>query len=410
MKYRFLGGASKIGSSGLLLDINNSSLIIEYGLTPDSPPKYPIQAPPVDYAFLSHAHLDHSGMTPWLTNKYELSLYATDLTLALAQILLRDNIKISEIEGYPSMYSKLDIRRMLDDAIELEDGKKYKFNNFDMMAHDAGHIPGSVMFQLKPIGGSNILVTCDINTIDTRLVQSTRGIECDILFLEATYAGRDHELRTKIEYNFQEKVKEIVERNGQAIIPAFAVGRTQEVLLILADLDYEIWLDGLGGDVTRLFLKYPKYLKDHKKLKKIFERVRRVRTRAHRKAALEGEVIVTTSGMLDGGPALRYIQALNDNSKNGILLTGYQVEGANGRMLLEHGKLRLYDSVQKINMEVEHFDFSAHAGHKDLVNFAKKCNPEHIILYHGEERELLKNDLENLSTVHLPDDGHSYEL
>jgi putative mRNA 3-end processing factor len=410
MKYKFLGGASKIGSAGLLLNIDRTNIVIEYGLTPDSPPKYPIQCPPVDHAFLSHAHLDHSGMTPWLTNKYDLSLYSTDLTLALAQILLRDNIKISDIEGYPSMYSKLDIRKMLDDAIEIDYGKKYRFNDFDMMALDAGHIPGSVMFQLKTIGGPNILVTCDINTIDTRLVQGTRGIDCDILFLEATYAGRDHELRPKIEYKFQEKVKEIVERNGTAIIPAFAVGRTQEVLLILADLDYEIWLDGLGGDVTRLFLKYPKYLKEHKKLKRIFERVRRVRTRAHRKAALDAEVIVTTSGMLDGGPVLRYIQGLNDNSKNGILLTGYQVEGSNGRMLLEHEKLRLYDNVQKINMEVEHFDFSAHAGHKDLVDFAKKCDPEHIILYHGEERELIKNDLENSYTVHLPEDGKSYEL
>ena len=410
MRYKFLGGATEIGSAGILLETNDSKNLFEYGLTPSAPPNYPIEAPPVDNIFLSHAHLDHSGMTPWLTNKYDISLYATELTLALSQILLRDNIKICELEGYPCMYSKSDIRSMIESSVEIEPGSKHKFRDFDMTFHNAGHIPGSIMFQLEPLGGPNILITCDINTIETRLVHGSHGVNCDILFLEATYAGRDHEIRPKIEFSFQEKIKEIIDQGGKVIIPAFAVGRTQEILLILADLDYEIWLDGLGGDVTKLLLKYPFYIKDDRKLRKIFDKVHRVRTRAHRKKALNGEIILTTSGMLDGGPVLRYIKEFNNNSKNGILLTGYQVEKTNGRMLLESGKLNIYGTMEKIQMKVSHFDFSAHAGHKELVNFARVCDPEHIVLFHGNNRELLREDLENKYTVHLPENGKLYEL
>jgi putative mRNA 3-end processing factor len=410
MKYKFLGGAVKIGSTGLLLQTENSSNMFEYGITPSDPPTYPIRSPPVDNVFLTHAHLDHSGMTPWLTQKFDLTLYSTELTLAIAQILLRDNIKICDIEGYPCMYSKSDIRTMVENAIKIEIGSTYKFRDFDLKVHSAGHIPGSVMFELDLINGPDIIFTSDINTIDTQLVTGIGSKKCDVLFLETTYAGRDHELRQKIEYRFKEKVREIVERGGHAIIPAFAVGRTQEVLLNLADLDYNIYLDGLGGTVTRLILKYPEYIRNDKKLRKLFNKVNRVRSKAHREKAFEADVIITTSGMLDGGPVLSYIQALNNNPKNGVLLTGYQVEGSNGRMLLEEGKININGTTEKINVEVEHFDFSAHAGHKELLNFARGCDPEHIILFHGDDREKLKDDLEDSFTVHLPKEGKIYEI
>lgn len=410
MEFRFLGGASEIGSTGLLLKTDDFSGVFEYGLTPTSPPQYPSEAPPIDYFFLSHAHLDHSGMAPWLTSKYEPDLYATDLTLDLSRVLLRDNLKICDIEGFPSMYSKSNIREMMDSVIEVEYGSKYDLKNSNLTIYSAGHIPGAVMFLVGLNNGKKILFTGDINTIDTRLVSGCKGVKCDILIMEATYAGRDHELRQKIEYTFQEKVKEIIENGGKAIIPSFAVGRTQEVLLILADLDFEIWLDGMGGDVTRLILQYPELLKDYKKLRKIFEKVHRVRSQSQRRKAMEGEVIVTTSGMLDGGPVLTYIKELNNKSKNGILLTGYQVEGTNGRSLLEKGIMKIDSSSVKINMDIHHFDFSAHAGHKELLKFVRSCNPEHVLLFHGDNRDLLSQDLENEYNLHLLKNNESLEL
>ncbi len=410
-EFTFLGGATEVGSTGFLLRSDNFSCIFDYGLTPTSPPKYPLQAPSVDYVFLTHAHIDHSGMMPWLTSKYDTKLYTTPLTLALANILHRDNLKISELEGFPPMYSKTDIREMGEKLYEIDVNLKYYLDDFQLEVHSAGHIPGSVMFKLTPTDNeASILFTGDINTIDTRLVSGTRPVKCDILVMESTYSGRDHELRAKIEYNFLEKVKEIIEGGGKVIVPVFAVGRTQEMLLILADLDMEIWLDGLGGEVTRLFLQYPSYLRNAKKLRKIFEQVHRVRTRGQRRKALEGGLIVTTSGLLDGGPVLSYIRELKNNPKNGLLLTGYQVKGSNGRSLLEKGVINMDGSMEKINMDVNFYDFSAHAGHKELLDFVTKCDPEHVVLYHGDNRDILKQELESDYVVHIPVEGKAFKM
>jgi putative mRNA 3-end processing factor len=410
MDFKFLGGANKIGSTGLLIKTNNSSTMFDYGLVPASPPQYPIKAPPVDFLLLGHAHLDHCGMIPWLTSKYDLQFFTTNISLQLAQILLRDNLKISEIEGYPCMYSKADIRQITDNYFDIKYGSKFNLNDFELTVHSAGHIPGSCMFQANYEEGLRILYTGDINTIDTRLVPGTKGIKCDVLILETTYAGRNHELRQKIEYSFLEKIKEIVEGGGKAIIPAFAVGRTQELLLILADLDYEVWLDGLGGEITRLMLKNSEFIQNEKKLRKMLKAVHRVRNEAQRKNALGGEVILTTSGMLDGGPVLRYIKELNGNPKNGLLLTGYQVEGSNGRNVLNERIINLYGSTKRINMDVQFFDFSAHAGHNELVNFIHACSPQHIILYHGDNREAIKNELESQYHIILPEDGETFQV
>jgi putative mRNA 3-end processing factor len=410
MKFTFLGGANEIGSTALLLETDKFKCIFEYGLTPKDPPEYPLESPPLDYIFLSHAHLDHSGMIPFLTRQNSVPFFTSQMTLALSQILLRDNVKICEFEGYPILYSKSDIKTMEENLHLVADGSVCGMNNAELTVHSAGHIPGSTMFHLNFDNGPRLLFSGDINTIDTQLVTGTTGKKCDILALESTYADVDHELRQKIEYRFINKIREVVEGGGKVVIPAFAVGRTQEILLILADLDYEIWLDGLGKDVTKLFLKAPGFIRNEKKLRKIYDTVHRVRTKVHRKKALGGDIIVTTSGMLDGGPVLKYIDELNGNTKHAVLLTGYQVEGTNGRRLLNDGIMNIYGEEKKIELDVEYFDFSAHAGHKDLLTFAKKCNPEHIILYHGEHREVLEKELSDKYQVHMPNNGESFEI
>jgi len=410
MRFTFLGGSDKIGSTAMLLESNVSKFIFEYGITPSAPPGYPLEAPPVDYILLTHAHLDHSGLIPLLTRQYHAQFFTSQMTYMLSQILLRDNIKICELEGYPLMYSKADIRNMDENLHQTEMDSKFNLKNHKLLVHSAGHIPGATMFELRLENGLKLLFTGDINTIDTRLVNGITGKKCDILVMEATYAGRNHKLRQKIEYEFIEKIKDVIARAGKVIIPAFAVGRTQEILLVLADLDFDIWLDGLGIEVTKLFLKEPRFIKDEKKLRKIYENVNKVRTKARRKKALAGDIILTTSGMLDGGPVLRYIKEFNDNSKNALLLTGYQVEGSNGRLLLDKKVINMNGVIEKINLDVEYYDFSAHAGHNELIRFAHKCNPEHIILYHGENRELLEKELSKKFEVHLPTNNMGVEF
>ena len=410
MKFTFLGGANEIGSTALLLETNEFKCVFEYGLTPTDPPEYPLESPPLDYIFLTHAHLDHSGMIPLLTRQNSVPFFTSQMTLALSQILLRDNVKICEYEGYPILYSKGDIQTMEENLHLVAEGSVCGINSAELKIHSAGHIPGSIMFNLKFDKGPRLLFSGDINTIDTQLVTGTTGKKCDILIMESTYADVDHELRQKIEYRFINKIHEVVERGGKVVIPAFAVARTQEILLLLADLDYEIWLDGLGKDVTRLFLKEPGFIRNAKKLRRVFDNVHRVRTKVHRKKALAGDIIVTTSGMLDGGPVLNYIDELNGDRNHAVLLTGYQVKGSNGRRLLNDGIINIYGEDKKIELDVEYFDFSAHAGHKELINFANKCKPEHIILFHGENRETLENELSDTFQVHLPNNGETFEI
>jgi putative mRNA 3-end processing factor len=126
---------------------------------------------------------------------------------------------------------------------------------------------------------------------------------------------------------------------------------------------------------------------------------------------VKGEVILTTSGMLDGGPVVSYIDAIRDDPKSAILLTGYQVEGSNGRKLLETGMLEVKGVSERVQCEVMKFDFSAHAGHNELLAFAKACEPEKIVLMHGDDREILAGDLRSDGfEVLLPQNGEKFEL
>ncbi len=410
MKLTFLGGSNEIGSAALLVENGEFRGIFDYGLTPSNPPTYPLEAPPVNYIFLTHAHLDHSGMIPWLTRRNQAPFFTSQMTYNLSEILLKDNLKICEMEGYTKMYSREDIRNIFENMRHVEMDSRYNLDHCKLFVHSAGHIPGATMFEIEFNDGLRLLYTGDINTIDTRLVNGTRGKKCDILIMESTYADRDHELRQKIEYSFQENIKKVIDRGGKVIIPAFAVGRTQEILLILADMGLDIWLDGLGNKVTRLILKEPRFIANEKKLHRIFEKIHRIRRNDQRKKALSGEVIVTTSGMLDGGPVLRYIKELNHNPKNALFLTGYQVEGTNGRLLLDKGLINIYGVQEKINLDVQYYDFSAHAGHNELIEFANNCDPEHIVLFHGDNRKTLHQELGEQYQIHLPNDGESFRI
>ncbi len=391
IKGKFLGGASEIGSLGLHLTMDDTKILIEYGLTPTKPPAYPLPAPPMDAVFLTHAHLDHSGMLPRISSQYDSNIYMTESTMAVLPLLLNDTIKVAELEGFPIPYMKEEVENLMGAIVPVKYCEVVELGEIEVVPHNAGHIPGSAMYELK--SEKNLLFTGDINTINTHLVWGAKPVKTDVLIMESTYAGREHPPRDEVEKEFLDKIDEVVGRGGIAIVPAFAVGRTQEIMLILEKTDYNIWLDGMGRFVNNIYLKYPKYLRSAKRLKKARNKIKIVRRRSDRKKALKGEVIITTGGMLEGGPVLHYINYLKNDTKSAILLTGYQVEGTNGRLLMDEGILDLYGVKEKIDSEISFFDFSAHAGHSELMEFARKCSPEKIILMHGDNRDTLAKDL-----------------
>jgi putative mRNA 3-end processing factor len=228
--------------------------------------------------------------------------------------------------------------------------------------------------------------------------------------MEGTYAGREHENRDRLEHEFLDKIDEVINRGGTVIIPAFAVARTQEILLVLKNSDYDIWLDGMGKKIAKLYMKYPQYLRSVDDLKKIMKKVNIVHSEHGRNMAAKGEVIVTSSGMMDGGPVLSYMNKLKNDRKSAVLLTGYQIEGTNSRLLVEKHKLNFYGVHENVDCEVQYFDFSAHAGHSELVQFAQKCNPEKIVLFHSNDRAPLAESLKDTAEVFTPMKGERFFL
>jgi putative mRNA 3-end processing factor len=406
MNVRFLGGGNEVGRVGILLQSNNQKILFDYGMTPENPPKYPQPSPAVDNLFLSHAHLDHSGMIPWIASNYETNIYSTPITNDIAHILFKDAIKIADIEGHPIPYTKPDVGKALRKFHRVTYGENITVNGINCIGHPAGHIPGSLMFEIN----NKILITGDFNTVDTHLIKGAKPIKCDILFLEGTYSGTNHPNRTTLEKEFLEKIDDVLKKNGTVIIPAFAVGRAQELSMVLLNSGYDVWLDGMGKKIGQIFLNYPEYLNCHTELKNALNQVKKVYSTQMRKKALQGEVILTTSGMLEGGPVLWYINNIADDSKSSIILTGHQVEGTNGRMLLDNNTINLYGVVKKVNCQVEYFDFSAHAGHSQLVQFARDCHPKKVVIYHSDEPMPLAEEISDFAETIIPQNDSAIEI
>jgi len=401
---RFLGGASEVGRLAMLYEVEDKKLLCDYGFAPAKPPKYPEEAPKIDYTLLTHAHIDHSGMIPWVAGKRGSKIISTSLTATISDLLAMDSSKIAKMEGWPVPFDDDDIKSARRNIDEITPNEHRDLDGIEIRTHSAGHIPGAIMYEIRS-HKKNLLFTGDLNTIDTHLVNGAKPVKCDILVMEATYAGREHPDREELEKQFLERVRSVVNKGGLAIIPSFAVGRTQEILITLAKDNFEVWLDGMGKTVNGIMLDQPSYLANPKLLEEADGRVKIVHSQHGRNLAAKGEVIVTTSGMLDGGPVLDYLRRIKDDTKSAVLLTGYQVQGTNGRMLLDFGLIDFAGVTEKVNCKVEFFDFSAHAGHSQLKEFIKKCEPEKVILCHSDNRQALVDDLKDRFEFLTPNTG-----
>jgi putative mRNA 3-end processing factor len=402
--FQFLGGVDEVGSLAMNLKMDELHVLFEYGMSPGKPPGYPLEAPLVDITMLTHAHLDHSGMIPLLCSQQDTMIMGTELTRKISNLLHKDTLKIAKMDGYAIPYDMNDVKNADESYIEIaERGMKHIGDGHEVHFHPAGHIPGSIMYELR--GSKKILFSGDINVINTRLMKGLKPVNCDVLFLESTYAGREHPPRDELEKRFLDTIDEVVTRGGVAVIPAFAVSRSQELALVLRKSGFNVWFDGMGRKVSKIFLQHPKSLRNPEELKKAINKLNFVHSDHGRKLALESEVIITSSGMLEGGPILWYMKHLKNNKKSAVLLTGYQVAGTNGRLLLDKHKLDFYGVTEDIECQVYSFDFSAHAGHSELIDFARKCEPETIVLYHSDNREPLVQPLSEFADVLTPVKG-----
>jgi putative mRNA 3-end processing factor len=398
----------EVGSLGVVLETAGRKILLDYGFSPHDPPRYPLEPPDLDGLLLSHSHLDHAGMVAWIAGHLHCPIFATPTTQFVTELLAFDSLKIADIEGWKEPFSDADIERLQDTWTDVSLGDPFKVAGLRVTPTSAGHIPGSTMYLVE--GDERTLFTGDLNTSPTRLMRPARPVECDTLIMESTYAGREHRSRAEIEAEFLDAIDEVVDRGGVAVVPAFAVGRTQEVLLALQRGGYEVWVDGMGRSVLDIYLRHPEAVKDAGALRAAVHASKIVHSQRGRELALRGDVIVTTSGMVEGGPVYHYLSRMERDRKSALFLTGYQVPGTGGRRILDEGVYDDDGTEHKVECEVRQFDFSAHLGHTQLIDFARACNPQNIALIHGDRRELLAEPLEDEFNVVLAHKGDTVEL
>ena len=304
MQLEILGNGGEIGRSAFLLNDGKKKIMLDYGvkLQPE-PPQYPMLAKP-DAVVLTHAHLDHSGSLPRLYVNRRPTLVMNDVTLELTNLLVEDSIKVGKKQGYAVPFGIPELKQMNKATRFVRYGENFRIGDMRCSLHDAGHIPGSASILVED--EKKVFYTGDIQTESSNLLHPARlPKKVDTLILESTYGDRVRRKREEEEQRFVESVEEALAREEAALIPVFAVGRAQEVLLLLENNANKIALDGMAKKASEIVAKYGAYTKDRKRLKNILRKVHWVHTRKQRMQALKKyPLIVSSAGMLGGGPAI----------------------------------------------------------------------------------------------------------
>ncbi|MCL4371940.1 MBL fold metallo-hydrolase [Candidatus Marsarchaeota archaeon] len=386
MKISFFGGAHEVGRSAILLE-DRRKLMLDYGAKVEDEIAYPVAMPNIDACILSHAHLDHSGAVAALYNDMSIPTIGTEPTLKLTELLLNDSLKIARKEHKRINFHKKQLNKFTKHYMSTGYSKQLHIGDFDIELFDAGHIAGSSLIRIERSNAKynkRIVYTGDFKMAPQYMHEGAKPVKSDVLIIESTYATREHPDRQKLVKEFVEKVKEVIDNGGTALVPAFAVGRSQELLVILYKngLADKVYMDGMAREATSIVMSNPKFIRDPSALSKAVNQCNMVEGIADRKEALEGgSIILTTAGMLNGGPVMNYITKLNKESM--VFLTGYQVEGTNGRKLIDTGKIYIEESDKEIKPNFGFYDFSAHAGMNDLYKFVRESAPNIVICVHG---------------------------
>jgi len=415
---RFLGGAREVGRIGIAVKSEKSQVLLDYGVMLDREPGFPMHVPPkeVDALILTHSHLDHSGALPIFYIDQKRPLYTNKLNLELTQLLIQDFIHLS---SYYLPFEYIELKTMMRSNKHLDYGVKETVGDMQIQLLNAGHTPGSA-HALIETGGKRLLYTGDFNTADSRLLTGATMDygDLDAVIMESTYANEDHTERMELEKRFVEAVTEVVEDGGSVLVPAFGVGRAQEMISILGayHFEYPVILDGMAREVSRIMMNYKEFLRDPRLFVDAVHSAEWVEGwRDRRKALKAPSVIVSPAGMLKGGPAAFYASKIGKKSSNAIFLVSYQIPGTPGKELLEKGICTIDGKVRKVKARVEHFDFSSHCGASQLKEALRKLGGKpKVYVVHGAEGncELLANWAESelgLDAV-APRTGDTFEV
>jgi KH/beta-lactamase-domain protein len=425
-----LGGAQEVGRSAALFSTSETKLLVDFGLKPgvnerlNSYPRIDAEdfnIDELDGIIVTHAHLDHSGMVPFLyKHGYDGPLYMTEPTLPLSVLLQLDLIQVAQRNGEVPPYSPTDVRKMIYQTVQLKYGQVTDISpDVKLTFYNAGHVLGSAVSHLHIVEGvHNVVFTGDFKYGPTFLLDSAYSnfLRAETVVMESTYGGEEDVTpsRAEAEKALLENVNRVLERDGKVLMPTLAVGRAQEILVHFEKflrekkmMEVPIYIDGMIDESTAIHVSYPEYLSS--KLRKMIldqginpfssEHFVIVDDPSLREEALgKGPcIIVSTSGMLEGGPVLEYLKYVAGDERNMILFSSYQVSGTLGRRILNGTKniiMTRGDKMQTIEIkaEIRRIEgFSGHSDRRQLISYIKKISPmtKNLFLVHGEPEKSL---------------------
>ncbi|MCS7125007.1 MAG: beta-CASP ribonuclease aCPSF1 [Candidatus Bathyarchaeota archaeon] len=425
-----LGGVQEVGRSAFLVQTRESNILLDCGINPGA--SKPFEAFPrldhpafeidsLDAVVISHAHLDHCGLVPFLFKYgYDGPVYCSAPTSSLMTLLQLDYLDVASKQGIIPPYDQKDVRECVLHTLPLRYGVVTDIApDVRLTLHNAGHILGSSIIHLHIGEGlHNIVYTGDYKYAKTMLLEAATAEfpRVETFITESTYGGPDDVMpsRAEAEERLTRIVNETLERKGKVLIPVPAVGRAQEIMLILDGYmkrglmkEAPVFIEGMISEATAIHTAYPEYLGREVRNSILHEGVNPfesdyftvVEHPSVRQDVMESEpcIIMATSGMLEGGPVIEYFKGLAEDERNVIVFVSYQIEGTLGRrvqkginevtMMDSEGKM----SVVKVKMRVESIEgFSGHSDRRQIVNYVThlKPRPERVIVCHGEKAKI----------------------
>jgi KH/beta-lactamase-domain protein len=426
-----LGGAQEVGRSAFLIKTRESSVLLDCGINPGS--QRPFEAFPrfdcpefqidqLDAVVITHAHLDHCGLTPFLYKYgYDGPVYCSAPTSNLMTMLQLDYLDVANKQGVTPRYDQKDVRECVLHTIPLRFGVVTDIApDIRLTLHNSGHILGAAMAHLHIGEGlHNIVYTSDYKFARTMLLEAaaTEFPRIETVITESTYGGQDDFMpsRVEAEESLTHVINETLERKGKVLIPVPAVGRAQEIMLIIDGYmkrglmkEAPVFIEGMISEATAIHTAYPEYLGREVRHSILHDEVNPfqsdyftiVEHPSVRQGIIEGEpcVVLATSGMLEGGPVIEYFKNWASDEKNTIIFVSYQIEGTMGKrvqkgvsevtMMDNEGKM----AVVQVKMQTESIEgFSGHSDRRQLINYLAhlKPKPERIFVCHGEKSKIM---------------------
>ena len=420
-----LGGVKQVGRSCFVVVTPETKVMLDCGINPgemsglDAYPRldwFNFDLDDLDAVVISHAHIDHQGFLPTLFKYgYRGPVYCTEPTLPLMILLQTDSVKIANSNGTYLPYATRDVNEVIKHCITLPYGKPTDISpDVTITLNNAGHIMGSATVHLNISGAHNILYSGDYKYARTQLLDSAVSLypRVETLITESTYGNTTDVMpdQQSVYRGFTESINKTLMEGGKVLLPVPAVGRAQEIMLVMAKemkegrlMESPIYIEGMISEASAIHMSYAHYLGSEVR-KSVSQGINPFQSEYFTVISGYGKrddilnddnpaIVMATSGMLEGGPSVEYFKELAPNPKNKIIFVSYQINGTLGRRVLDGAmsEVSMMDKSGKVKVvpvrcQTQRIDgFSGHSDFNQILNFVSRIRPKRVLVNHGEK-------------------------